>query len=67
MDYFWCPTVLHISAANNTEWSLPKGKYKFHFHNSAGLSYEIQECWDCISKGNIFYNPSSSKQTETYH
>ncbi|KAJ8735775.1 hypothetical protein PYW07_007395 [Mythimna separata] len=51
LDYFWCPTVLQISAANNTEWSLPKGKYKFHFHNSAGLSYEIQECWDCISKG----------------
>ncbi|XP_026758702.1 trans-1,2-dihydrobenzene-1,2-diol dehydrogenase-like isoform X1 [Galleria mellonella] len=51
LDYFWCPTVLHISAANSTEWSLPKGKYKFHFHNSAGLSYQIQECWDCISKG----------------
>ncbi|XP_049883007.1 trans-1,2-dihydrobenzene-1,2-diol dehydrogenase-like isoform X1 [Pectinophora gossypiella] len=51
LDYFWCPTVLHISAANNTEWTLPKGKYKFHFHNSAGLSYEIQECWDCINAG----------------
>ncbi|KAM3967633.1 trans-1,2-dihydrobenzene-1,2-diol dehydrogenase [Aphomia sociella] len=51
LDYFWCPTVLHISAANSTEWTLPKGKYKFHFHNSAGLSYQIQECWDCISKG----------------
>lgn len=51
LDYFWCPTVLHISAANSTEWTLPKGKYKFHFHNSAGLSYEIQECWDCLNKG----------------
>ncbi|XP_050348995.1 trans-1,2-dihydrobenzene-1,2-diol dehydrogenase-like isoform X1 [Nymphalis io] len=51
LDYFWCPTILHISAANITEWTLPKGKYKFHFHNSAGLSYEIQECWDCISQG----------------
>ncbi|KAJ0182342.1 hypothetical protein K1T71_001711 [Dendrolimus kikuchii] len=51
LDYFWCPTVLHISAANSTEWTLPKGKYKFHFHNSAGLSYEIQECYDCITKG----------------
>ncbi|XP_034839217.1 trans-1,2-dihydrobenzene-1,2-diol dehydrogenase-like isoform X2 [Maniola hyperantus] len=51
MDYFWCPTVLHISAANSTEWTLPNGKYKFHFHNSAGLSYEIQECWDCINQG----------------
>ncbi|CAH0727529.1 unnamed protein product, partial [Brenthis ino] len=51
LDYFWCPTVLHISAANSTEWTLPKGKYKFHFHNSAGLSYEIQECWDCINNG----------------
>ncbi|XP_047526005.1 trans-1,2-dihydrobenzene-1,2-diol dehydrogenase-like isoform X1 [Pieris napi] len=50
MDYFWCPTVLHISAANITEWTLPKGKYRFHFHNSAGLSYQIQECWDCINK-----------------
>ncbi|CAG4977701.1 unnamed protein product [Parnassius apollo] len=51
LDYFWCPTVLHISAANNTEWTLPKGKYNYHFHNSAGLSYEIQEVWDCLSKG----------------
>ncbi|XP_072942248.1 trans-1,2-dihydrobenzene-1,2-diol dehydrogenase-like isoform X2 [Epargyreus clarus] len=51
LDYFWCPTTLHISAANSTEWTLPKGKYKFHFHNSAGLSYQIQECWDCINKG----------------
>ncbi|CAG9581682.1 unnamed protein product [Danaus chrysippus] len=51
LDYFWCPTVLHISAANSTEWTLPKGKYKFHFHNSAGLAYQIQECWDCINNG----------------
>ncbi|CAH0766247.1 unnamed protein product [Diatraea saccharalis] len=51
LDYFWCPTVLHISAANSTEWTLPKGKFKFHFHNSAGLSYEIQECFDSISQG----------------
>lgn len=51
LEYFWCPTTLRISAANSTEWTLPKGKYKFHFHNSAGLSYEIQECFDCISKG----------------
>ncbi|KAL4716951.1 hypothetical protein ACJJTC_012762 [Scirpophaga incertulas] len=51
LEFFWCPTVLHISAANNTEWTLPKGKYKFHFHNSAGLSYEIQECFECITKG----------------
>ncbi|XP_060804139.1 trans-1,2-dihydrobenzene-1,2-diol dehydrogenase isoform X2 [Amyelois transitella] len=51
LDYFWCPTVLRLSGANITEWTLPKGKFKFHFHNSAGLSYQIQECWDCISKG----------------
>ncbi|CAH0690554.1 unnamed protein product [Chilo suppressalis] len=53
LDYFWCPTALHISAANSTEWTLPKGAFKFHFHNSAGLSYEIQECFDCISKGSL--------------
>ncbi|XP_038208271.1 trans-1,2-dihydrobenzene-1,2-diol dehydrogenase-like isoform X2 [Zerene cesonia] len=51
MDYFWCPTVLHISAANSTEWTLPKGKFKFNFHNSAGLGYQIQECWNCINEG----------------
>ncbi|VVC95182.1 unnamed protein product [Leptidea sinapis] len=51
MEYFWCPTVLHISAANITEWTLPKGKFRFHFHNSAGLSYQIQDCWDCIKAG----------------
>ncbi|XP_048489108.1 trans-1,2-dihydrobenzene-1,2-diol dehydrogenase isoform X2 [Plutella xylostella] len=51
LEYFWCPTALHISAANSTEWSLPRGQFKFHFHNSAGLSYEIQECYDCISEG----------------
>ncbi|XP_028159058.1 trans-1,2-dihydrobenzene-1,2-diol dehydrogenase-like isoform X1 [Ostrinia furnacalis] len=51
LEYFWCPTALHLSAANSTEWTLPKGLYKFHFHNSAGLSYQIQECWDCINKG----------------
>lgn len=51
MDFFWCPTKLHISAANNTEWTLPKGKFKFHFHNSAGLSYQIQECGDLIREG----------------
>ncbi|XP_028034588.1 trans-1,2-dihydrobenzene-1,2-diol dehydrogenase-like isoform X2 [Bombyx mandarina] len=59
LEYFWCPTVLHISAANSTEWTLPKGKYKFHFHNSAGLSYQIQECWDCINKG-IVESPKMS-------
>ncbi|GBP90596.1 Trans-1,2-dihydrobenzene-1,2-diol dehydrogenase [Eumeta japonica] len=51
LDYFWCPTVLRLSPANITEWTLPKGKFKFHFHNSAGLIYEIQECIECIDKG----------------
>ncbi|CAH2050750.1 unnamed protein product, partial [Iphiclides podalirius] len=53
LDYFWCPTTLQISAANNTEWTLPKGKFNYHFHNSAGLSYEIQECWDCLANGSL--------------
>ncbi|XP_063395613.1 trans-1,2-dihydrobenzene-1,2-diol dehydrogenase-like [Cydia fagiglandana] len=51
LDYFWCPTALRLSAANSTEWTLPRGRFNFHFHNSAGLSYQIQECYDCISQG----------------
>ncbi|XP_041975557.1 trans-1,2-dihydrobenzene-1,2-diol dehydrogenase-like [Aricia agestis] len=51
LEYFWCPTALHLSAANSTEWSLPRGRHRFHFHNSAGLAYQIQECHDCLSKG----------------
>lgn len=51
LEQFWCPTVLQTSPANITEWTLPRAKYRFNFFNSAGLSYEVQECRNCINKG----------------
>ncbi|XP_077296375.1 trans-1,2-dihydrobenzene-1,2-diol dehydrogenase-like [Arctopsyche grandis] len=59
LSTFWAPTILQTSAANITEWQLPHARHRFNFHNSAGLTYEAQECRRCIRAGLI----ESSKLT----
>ncbi|XP_043462991.1 trans-1,2-dihydrobenzene-1,2-diol dehydrogenase-like [Leptopilina heterotoma] len=47
---FWCPTKIELPQ-RVIEIKLPKGGHKFNFKNSAGLSFEANECRNCLLKG----------------
>lgn len=51
MNDFWCPTSGIDVDGSELSWTLPEGKHKFKYLNSAGLIYEAEETRRCINAG----------------
>lgn len=53
LNDFWSSTSLRDIDGTEKTWPLPKGKYDFNFHNSAGLRYEAEEVRNSIRSNEI--------------
>lgn len=53
MPDFWCPLKLTDIDGSIKTWELPKARYDFILHNSAGLRFEAEEARRLISEGLI--------------
>lgn len=50
---FWCPLKLTDVDGSIKTWELPKARYDFLLHNSAGLRFEAEEVRQLINEGLI--------------
>lgn len=50
---FWCPVKVTDVDGSIKTWELPKARYDFILHNSAGLSFEAEEARQRINEGLI--------------
>jgi dihydrodiol dehydrogenase / D-xylose 1-dehydrogenase (NADP) len=53
MPDFWCPLKLTDIDGSIKTWDLPKARYDFLLHNSAGLRFEAEEARRLIGEGLI--------------